>query len=124
MNNKLVEKLKWIRSEVLALKQAHEYGIGRADFPWTGQEVAIEDDSSGNVIIKVIFSDSVENMPYMQFYSKFGDYNWFSTATASWENHIYTIQNSFSSWTQPMPDTFYVVATMPIKDLEVEVNYV
>lgn len=31
MDNKLVEKLKWIESEVLALKQAHEYGLGMAE---------------------------------------------------------------------------------------------
>lgn len=124
MNNNFVEKLKWIRSEVLALKQAHEYGIGRADFPWEGQEIYVGQNVSGTLTVKVVFGDNVENMPYLQFYTKIGDWDWFIGNNGSWANHTYTIQSTFNDWTQIVPDTFYVVATMPIKDIEVEVEYV
>lgn len=114
------KKLKEIKAEVLALKQAHEYGLGRADFPWSGQEIIF---SQGDTItIKVSFADTVENLPYMQFYSKASiQYFYLTLGSGTWANHTYTITQTAPVSSQSV---IYVVATMPIKDFSIEVENV
>ena len=64
MNNELVEKLKWIRSEVLALKQAHEYGLGRADFFY--YEASIEvGEGIHNLLLEIKYPSLEFGMPYV-----------------------------------------------------------
>lgn len=65
MNDKdLVGKLKAIKAEVLALKQAHKYGLGRADF-FKGE--ASLDISAGvhNIEVQVRYPSIQNGMPYL-----------------------------------------------------------
>ena len=110
------KKLKEIKAEVLALKQAHEYGIGRADFPWSGQEIIYTEGDT--IAITVEFADTVENMPFMQFYMKGGMYFIATLPSGTWANHKYTITKQMPVSSQSY---VYVVATMPIKDFNIEV---
>ena len=114
MNNELVEKLKWIRSEVLALKQAHEYGLNspkfyykivRVDFPPTISEVDLR------VIIK--YDTDKNNMP-MQIWNS----SYYNIYGQTWNQNTKEFRMSYSTLGVFGDNIFSITTTKPIKSME------
>ena len=57
-------KLKKIKAELLALKQAHEYGLNRTDFYYLSKEVPTSSSGFINIRITITFKMKEVQMPY------------------------------------------------------------
>ena len=57
-------KLKKIKAELLALKQAHEYGLNRTDFYYLSKEVPTSSSGFINIRITITFKMEEVQMPY------------------------------------------------------------
>lgn len=57
-------RLKKIKAELLALKQAHEYGLNRTDFYYSSKEVPTSSDGFVDIKISITFNMTEVEMPY------------------------------------------------------------
>lgn len=85
-------KFKWIKAEVLALKQAHEYGLNRTDF----DSLFIEEAQSSRVIDYVL-TITVETNSIVQPYIDLSSIDLFSFSSWVWDadTKTFTIYGSY-----------------------------
>lgn len=115
MNDKtLVDKLKWIESEVLALKQAHEYGLASTDFPM--YFVDLPDYSGGpspyssqDIIVRATFPTAA--MPYFDIFFRQATYS----PRITWQDQTLTIRIEYIELNQT-----YIMFSIPPTTFEYE----
>ena len=108
MNDKdLVAKLKAIKAEILALKQAHKYGLGRADF---FKGTVSLDISAGvhNIEVQIRYPSLQNGMPFLWVLEDF-----FQSMSVEQDGiNTITITGTTSNFSDPSTISLAVVSTL------------
>ena len=67
-NRDLYTRLKAIKAEILAMKQSHDYGLGRTDLVRKWWQIDYSPSVSGVVTIVVVFTDNITQIPFFQIF--------------------------------------------------------
>lgn len=116
MNNELVEKLKWIRSEVLALKQAHEYGLNAFDFYTKTVSIETPPISIEPVELRLTikYGNDVSQLPFQIL--KLSQKEVFGI---TWNNNTHEYIIAYSEYNlASTTHTAYLITTKPIVSME------
>lgn len=106
-------RLKKIKAEVLAMKQAHDYGLGRTDLVRIWWNYEYEPAVSGELTITIVFTDKITEIPYFQIFGA-SDID-----SVSFSNHTMTIKKTLDSIN--VIDWLFTVAA-PIVSSNWEIN--
>lgn len=101
------KKLKDIRAEVLALKQAHEYGLASTDFPMYFVDLPEYDGGPSpyadqDIVVVATFPTTA--MPYFDIFLNYGTYQ----PKITWSNSTLTIRVEYIELNQT-----YVMFSIP-----------
>lgn len=109
-------RLKKIKAEALAMKQAHRYGLGRADFP--SELVEITPSTSGELYVRliIVFRGTTDNLPFIQ---KWTDAVGWRASGNTFDGHTYREVFSYSAISGRVLKIL-VVATRAIESAELE----
>lgn len=118
MNNNFTQKLKWLRSEVTALKQAHKYGLNSAGFYLDSALVYFPSTLSYVDIRVVITFDTKKNVLPMFIWSVGGINNFYGQ---TWDQNAKQVRMSYSVLGILGSSSISVTSTKPIKQIVLEV---
>lgn len=96
-----VQTLKNIKAEVLAMKQGHRYGIGRADF-----SNIVVSATNGSARLTVEFTNPPEKMPLVQIYG------FAPTSAPTYDGGVYTISGNSTDSVRTIASTLISSATV------------
>lgn len=114
-------RLKKIKAEMLALKQAYKYGLGRADFPEVVLSHTFTSAGDFGARITIDFGNTTQ-VPFIQIYTK---YSWESMPTGSYtfSDGVYTADFTITVYPEDLDYTYEleVIATAPINNATLEI---
>lgn len=117
----LVDKFRWLRSEVLALKQSDTKPLGSANFYMQATSgLYTFQDSSYTLNITVQFGSDVDETPFTQVY--FSNSSYFTSFAETWDSDSKTLGliYSISRGGFSLDIDTKVIASKPIENLAVE----
>lgn len=87
----LVQKLKWLKREILALKTAHTKGLGTASFASDTSSLLYSPTGGSNQYLKITakFADSILESPVAQCYISNAQY--FEQNDIKWDDAAHTV---------------------------------
>lgn len=111
-------RLKKIKAEVLAMKQAHRYGLNSAGFYIGNNSVSFTPSFDHTDIRVVITFDMTKNNMPMFIWSVGGLYDFYGQ---TWDQNTKQVRFSYSVLGLLGSSSIAVVSTKPIKQIEMEV---
>lgn len=111
------KKLKDIKAEVLALKQAHEYGLGAFNFYYKSASIDTPPSSLDDVDLRLTikYGDDVEQLPFQIL--RFSPYEVYGITWDS-NTHEYRVAYSESNFIITTHSAF-LVSSKPVVSMEI-----
>lgn len=116
-----IDKIRWIRSEILALKQSATKGINSISFYSAYNEYLGAFVTGATMLTTTVhFDSSVTTQPMCQIYMNSARF--LNISTPIWDASAHTLRTITTAWEPASYDcTVYVVATQPISSITREV---